>query len=187
MKVLLVIDLQEQFRDSDGRYEKCIDFINSHTNEYLVVGTVFRNRKGSMFTKHLGWDGCMDTGAGDIRYNYHHLLEKTGYALSTVYLEKAVAVWAKSARFPNNDASKVEYYIMGCDADACVLATAFKMWDRGMRFKLLADHIYTTAEEYGTEDVIKIYRRNFGNCVIQKKNRRNHGKGRSARNHIKST
>lgn len=187
MKVLLVIDLQEQFRDGAGRYEKCIDFINRHTDDYLVVGTVFRNRRGSMFCRHLRWDGCMDAGIGDIKYNYHHLLEKNGYSVDIKHLEKAVAIWAKSARHPNNDASKIEYFIMGCDADACVLATAFSMWDRGMKFKLLADHIYTTAEDYGTGDVIKIYRRNFGNCVIQKKNRRNHGKGRSAHDHVKST
>ena len=65
--------------------------------------------------------------------------------------------------------------IIGCDADACVMAICFQLWDLGYtNLHILTDYIYTTADDfYGiTREVwINIMRRNFGDCVIVPKRR----------------
>lgn len=32
-KVIIVIDLQKQFKDNNGQYKKCIDFVKSHIDD----------------------------------------------------------------------------------------------------------------------------------------------------------
>ena len=60
----------------------------------------------------------------------------------------------------------LRFDVIGCDADACILATAFSLWDRGDNFRILSNYIYTTATDFSKEDILKIMERNFGNCVV---------------------
>lgn len=56
--------------------------------------------------------------------------------------------------------------IVGCDSDACVMTSAFRLWDESYNFKILTDYIYTTAKDFDNADVIKLLKRNFGECVV---------------------
>lgn len=60
-------------------------------------------------------------------------------------------------------------YVMGCDSDACVLATAFSFWDKGYSFRILSDLVYTTADGFDNETIVKLMKRNFGDCVVNTK------------------
>lgn len=73
---------------------------------------------------------------------------------------------AREAAGPDEKDPQLSFDIIGCDADACVMATAFTLWDKKADFRILSDYIYTTSEESTKEDVMKIMRRNFGDCVI---------------------
>ena len=58
---------------------------------------------------------------------------------------------------------EVEYDIVGCDLDACVLAVCFQLWDRGIRFHILSEYVYTGfSSGFTHENVRMIMRKNFG-------------------------
>ena len=165
--VLLAIDLQPQFKDNAGQYEKCISFISSHTKDFYIVASAFANKPGSMYEKHLGWTGCRDVDMSMLEFPFHDYVEKSGYSLnehnkfiSSEHMWKRIAAGRQHTGLP-----AMRYYLMGCDADACVMATAFSLWDMGLDFVILEDYIYTTAEEFSKSDILKIMKRNFGDCV----------------------
>lgn len=177
MKILLVIDLQKQFADNNGNYEKCIDYITGHRNEYdTVVGTYFQNTPDSMYAKHLNQYGCMVISGNDIEYPCDYLYGKTGYSANAAGNDNNVIYSAIRTimnkkgphsidqEYPGDEDHPV--YIMGCDSDACVLATLFDLWDKGVNFRVLSDYVYTTANGIDNDTVIKIMKRNFGDCVI---------------------
>ena len=51
--------------------------------------------------------------------------------------------------------------IIGCETDACVLATCFSLWDDGIDFNVLWNYVYTNSD-IKIKEIRKIYKRNFG-------------------------
>lgn len=102
-----------------------------------------------MYDKHLNWSGCSKSNQESLEYVPDKYVIKQGYSLDISLLSK-----------------EHSYYVVGCDADACIMATCFSLWDKGYDFHVLTDYIYTTAREYDL-DVIKVQlKRNFGDCII---------------------
>ena len=184
-KYLLVIDLQKQFRDKNGEYEKCLRYIEEHRKDYqFIFSTIFfQNTKKDFKRKtpvdinglafhqppqtnpnymlHLNWNGCKDVKNSDLEYmrpdDEKCIIPKTGYS------DNSEPPMLTSVCFGFND----EIHIIGCDLDACVMAICFQLWDAGYtNFKVLSEYCYTTAEDFTKDDVLKIMRRNFGNCII---------------------
>jgi len=145
MKVLLVVDLQKQFRDRSGKYEQCLEYIRTHREEYdKVVATLFRQDRSlnGNYAK-LRWSGCMDADISDLEFKADQVVIKYGYGLPQGF-------------FGNDKVT-----VIGCDADACVLATCFSLWDDGIDFRFMKRYIYTTGN-IPMDAVWKIYDRNFG-------------------------
>ncbi len=174
LNVIVAIDLQKQFKDNNGQYEKCMTFIKEHADDCYILGSVFKNFDDSMYEKHLHWSGCKDVQyswngqSPDIEYPYHNLILKSGYGLnSRGELNAAFGVIYDIAQ-ARKDYSRlpVKSHLIGCDADACVLAAAFELWDRRCNFDILTDYIYTTAKDIDIETIKKIMIRNFGDCVV---------------------
>lgn len=184
-KYLLVIDLQKQFRDKNGEYEKCLRYIEEHRKDYqFIFSTIFfQNTKEDFRRKtpvdmnglafhqppqanpnymlHLNWNGCKDVKNSDLEYIHPDdekcIIPKTGYS------DNSEPPMLTSVCFGFDD----EIHIIGCDLDACVMAICFQLWDAGYtNFKVLSEYCYTTAEDFTKDDVLKIMRRNFGNCII---------------------
>lgn len=160
-KILLIIDLQKSFMDEDGAYEKVKEYCISNRNLYdAVLITVFQNNftENDNYIKHLDWHSCENVSlsdselysSGDLASENIHFEIKHGYSSDKIF----------------NIADADDHIdIVGCDSDACVLATAFKLWDRGYNFRILSDYIYTTADEFDNETVLKLLKRNFGKCI----------------------
>jgi hypothetical protein len=73
---------------------------------------------------------------------------------------------AADEKFKNaDDRPVIRYQLIGCDADACLLASGFYLWDKGVEFEILSDYIYSNAKDVDIEQTMKIMRRNFGDCV----------------------
>jgi hypothetical protein len=173
--VLIVIDLQKQFKDDKGQYEKCIGYVKDHYNDSFVLGTVFKNSDGSMYEKHRGWSECKDVNyelsgkSYDIEYPHHLLMQKNGYGIDkegnfTMALD-AIGRAAEEKFMYAYDRPEIRYQLIGCDADACILASGFYLWDKGMEFEILSDYIYSNAEDVDMTQTLKIMRHNFGDCV----------------------
>ncbi len=173
-EILLIIDLQKQFKDECGEYEKCIDFVKAHTDDCYILGTVFFNTEGSLYEKHLDWTDCKDLQKYPdkileyIEYPFSKLIFKSGYGINScenldITLEEIFKIVSEKQ---NCDNPKIRFNIIGCDADACVLATAFNLWDKGYEFRILTDYIYTTAKDLNKKDILLLMLRNFGDCVV---------------------
>lgn len=159
MKVLLVIDLQKQFRDEFWKYQKCIDYIKSHRNEYFIIATLYRNSDDSMFVKHLDWSDCKDSKEKDLEFPYDCFFVKTKYSVGN---EQEFLNFVKN-KFDGLD---IEYFLMGCETDCCIVATAFDFRDQGKNFKILSNYVYTNNSEISNDDILKLLKRNFWDCIL---------------------
>lgn len=159
-KVLFVVDLQKQFKDSGGQYEKCLSYIKEHQNYYdYVIGTVFHNLKDSLFVKNFGYTDCTVVGDSDIEYERDEIVIKLAeYGVT----EMCVVLQGIKITLRDNN---IEIHVIGCETEACVMATAFNLWDAAVDFKILSDLVYTNATEYDNETAIKILKHSFGKCV----------------------
>lgn len=158
MKVLLVVDLQKQFRDKFWVYEKCIDYIKSHRDEYFVVATLFENLDNSMFERHLDRHDCKNSSDSDLEFPYDYCISKTWYSVDKD--------WNLLEFMQNKCGNDSEYFIMGCESDACILATAFDLWDKNVNFKILSNYIYTNNPDISEDMMLSLLNRNFWNCII---------------------
>lgn len=125
-RVLLVVDVQKQFKGKG--YDECLAFITAHRNDYdKIVATVFVNipSENPYFKKKLGYKDCQDATANDIEFEADQVILKSGYGLM-------------QSMFGKND----HVDIIGTEADACVLATCFNLWDDGVDFTILWDYVY---------------------------------------------
>ena len=158
MKILFVIDLQKQFKDKFWEYEKCIDYIKSHKHEYFVVATLFKNFDDSMFERHLNRSDSKDSEISDLEFPYDYCLDKTWYS--------ANKDWKLFDFIQKNCSWDDEYFVMGCESDACVLATLFDLWDNNIDFKVLSEYIYTNNSKISRDTVLNLLKRNFWDCII---------------------
>lgn len=149
-KVLLVIDLQKEFYSAE-KYEKVLNFIQSSKNEYdMILATIFKNYiDKNNFKEKLDWYDCKNTSLESIEFSPDEVIFKNTYGLNYSNLNK-----------------KYHYDIVGCDSDACIMATAFNLFDAGYDFSILSEYIYTSTNRFENETVIKMMKRNFGKCVI---------------------
>lgn len=163
MNILLVIDLQKQFKDKNGCYEKCLNFIKQHQKDYYIIGTLFKNYKNSMYVKHLNYKDCMYSNLTDIEYPYNELIIKTGYSANQY---DSLSYTITKLLNESCNLSDIQFNIIGCDSDACILSTAFSLWDKNYNFNIFSEYIYTTATDFTNDDVLKILKRNFGSVVV---------------------
>ena len=160
--ILIVIDLQKQFADRTGEYERCLEFIEENKNKYdKIIGTVFsqnsENKYNPNYSKHFQWDDCLNCSENDLEYVTENVkvIKKTGYG-SIELIDFLTKNYSKT--------DNIE--IIGCDLDACVAAICFQLWDEGFEnFKVLTNFCYSTSK-FPKQDLVKVLRRNFGNCII---------------------
>lgn len=164
--VLLVIDIQKQFNYPRTLYKKCLDFIAENQDEYdAVIGTVFKNTLPNFYV-HLDWSDCADASIADIEYKADAIIIKNTYAFDLNDIQQAV-ILNNGKDFDFKDIWNVGHFdIIGSDADACVLATAYKLWDADKDFTLLTDYIYSSSMPL-LIPTFELMRRNFGDCVVK--------------------
>lgn len=154
MKTLLIVDLQKEFRDDFGEYERCLEYIRENRDSYeRIVATVFcQDKANPNFVRNLNWTKCMNCDETSLEFDLNGVtvVIKNGYGLP-----------------PGMFSPKDEITVIGCNADACVLAISYGLWDDGLSFRILTDYVYTTSHEYMVRDIIPIYKRNFGEkCLM---------------------
>lgn len=150
MNILLVVDLQEEFSDSEN-YLKVLQYVREERKDFdKIIGTVFVNSENSRFVKDLNFEKCKDANEESLKYNADIIIKKDTYAID---IDKYV------------NKEKDTIYIVGCDSDACVMATAFLLFDKGYDFIIKSEYIYTTSKTFSNEQVVEILKRNFGKRV----------------------
>lgn len=151
-KVLLVVDLQPEFKDDDGVYNKILKFVrdNEKDSEYAsIVGIVCYNKDGSSFVKYTGWRKLITSRKG-IEYNPDLEMHKIGYGLTSY----------------DNLSKNFHYDIVGFNTDACVLKVALDLFDRGYDFSVLSKYCYCRRGKERHENGLQMLRYLVGDAVI---------------------
>ena len=155
MKILLVSDLQPYNKDANGHYEKCLSYIEKHREEYdKIVATNFKNDKvlNSNFYRYLDYKENEDFDIKDLEFKADINIIKYGY---TTYPE-------------NLFSEKDEIFLIGCNAETSILATAFSLWDADFKFHILSDYIFSQDEVMRFETII-LLKKLFGKAVEDSK------------------
>ena len=126
-KVLLVVDLQPEFKDSDGQYERIVDFVKEHKGYDRVIATKCINHPDGPYATYTDWTDCMGT-CEELEFNANITIYKHGYGLDVYEMLDP----------------KCEYDIIGFNTDACVLKVALDLFDRSYKFRVLKDYCYSS-------------------------------------------
>lgn len=173
-RILLIVDLQKEFADFDNNfhnYNKVMEFVKENGNKGSydkIISTYFHNGENPNFRCNLNWYECEDASPNSLEYldyidtSINTIYTKEGYASKNNFLPRAINM------FNGGIPEDAEIHIVGCNLDACIMAICFQLWDAGItNFKVLTEFCYTTSKDFTKEEVIKIMKRNFGNCIVE--------------------
>lgn len=145
MKILLVVDLQKQFETKEST--KVVEYINNNRDKYDIVMGTFFNGGNLNFKRN---EFFIEAKKEDILVPCDVIIEKDTYAFN----------------LPLFVTDTCEVDIVGCDLDACILATCYMLWDEGIRFRILKDYIYSNMNNCPKDAIYSIMERNFGKVLI---------------------
>lgn len=153
MKVLLVVDLQKEFRDNCGNYERILNYVKgniANRSKYdLVIALKCSNSEKSSFIKYNVWEECLNS-VEDLEFKPDVILSKTSYGL---------------VRY--NVLSKENTYdIIGFDTDACVMKVALDLFDRRYDFRVLTKYCYSSSGREWHEIGIRTMKRLMKDAII---------------------
>ena len=143
---LLVIDLQPAFK-IEPYYSKILDYIAQNKNKYSeIVATRYFNKPGTAIHDKLGYEGAMKKE--NLKFEYDYLIDKSEYSVDYGILKE---------KFEGCDVD-----IVGCDTDACILATCYTMFKHKIDFKILSEYCYSSGGKTYHINSLEIIKRNFG-------------------------
>ena len=131
MKILLVVDLQAEFADSDGEYERILNFVkNAIANKTYdkVIATKCLNSENSNFVRYSNW-GKMIDGAAELEFTPDTVIEKISYGLTDYSILPVDA----------------HIDVVGYNTGACVLKIALDLFDRNYNFTVLSSYCYSSS------------------------------------------
>lgn len=131
MKILLVVDLQPEFKDKDNKYEEILDFVRTSIKDRVyydkVIATKCLNKENSNFVRYSDWTDLISS-VEDLEFTPDKVIEKIAYGLTDYsFLDK-------------DD----EIHIIGFNTGACVLKIALDLFDRDYNFKVLSKYCYSS-------------------------------------------
>ena len=160
-KILIVIDVQKYFlnEETEPIVKKIQSFLQEKSKEFSAIFfTVFKNDPASPLWKISGWKECKDSPDTDICdevkefINDKNLFYKNNLS---AYKVPAIQNWLKE----NADS---EVYLCGFDTDSCILATAYDLFDHGIKPIVLENLTGSTSTENLHNPAIQMVKRNIG-------------------------
>jgi nicotinamidase-related amidase len=164
-KALIVIDVQKYFlTDKTKTIVKNISkYLKNNSQKYSVkYFTIFKNDSHAPLWKISGWKGCINSHDIDICdeikafTNHNNLFYKN--ILSAAKVPQIIQGIKK------NNISEVS--LCGFDTDCCVLATAYDLFDQGIKPVVLENLTWSTSKESLHNPAIQILKRNIGRALV---------------------
>lgn len=148
MNILLVVDLQREFYEPSGNYERILNFVKTTKDYDKIIATRCRNSYDSPFYRYHNWFDCLN-GVQPLDFNPDKIIEKVTYGL------------------PNyNVLSKKNHYdVIGYNTDACVLKVAMDLFDKGYDFNVLTKYCYSSTGEAQHRSGIKLLRHLMSDAI----------------------
>lgn len=160
-KALIVIDVQKYFLDgkTQGIVKKIADYLkNSSQNYSAIYFTIFKNNSKSPLSKISGWKDCASSPDTDICDEIEEYTNNKNLFYKNIL--SAAKVSGISQGLLNKNISQVD--LCGFDTDCCVLATAYDLFDQGIKPVVLENLTWSTSKEKLHKAAIKMFERNIG-------------------------
>lgn len=152
--LLLVIDLQKGFVNEKTEY--LVEKIK-HLIQRNLYDQIFINTPQSVLAKKLNYFGGMGEDNELVMNEMNHkIFEKNVYSAYNDELKKYLET---------NQINKI--YLCGVDTDACVLKTAFDLFENGYDVFVLKDYCASTGGEKLHQAALEILKRNIGEDKIE--------------------
>jgi len=146
-QALLIVDIQPSFSPPQWLIER----VQSLSDKFPSVATVERHDENKVpFRKQLNWSpGVSDNSL----VSADHICIKYGYSPTESTLDKL------RASRPDR------VLVCGIQADTCVLAAGFKLFDAGLSPTLIADCVIGSSLDPSGDLGIRLWRHHFGQVV----------------------
>lgn len=119
----------------------------------VVIATQFINPLWGRFEKILGYKECrLGSPESDIviPLSPQKVFDRFSYGLQRPHVEALKEYPVRS------------WDIVGCDTEACVLATCYALWDANIDFRVLKELCYSSGGEALHRAALDIMKRSFG-------------------------
>ena len=132
---LVVIDVQNYFinQHTDWLPTRIVQHVKSRPYD-LVILTKFRNKLGSNFTRILDWEKCFNSLETNLAAEMRALTDPV-----ILNREGKTSAYTRELAGLLDKHGITKLYLCGVDTDACVLATAFDVFDSGRDFEIIED------------------------------------------------
>lgn len=160
-KALLVIDVQKYFLNNETKpiVDKIRNYLKANLQNYSAVYfTFFKNDPTSPLWKISKWKDCSKSPDTDICDEIKEFANKKNLFYKNVLSAFRVPEIKKGIR--ESSISQVD--ICGFDTDCCILATAYDLFDRGIKPVILENLTFSTSKERLHDPAIKMIKRNIG-------------------------
>lgn len=147
---LIVVDLQKAFSPPQDMVDKITALRGAYD---IVIATQFINPPSGRFETILNYTRCrLGTPDTDIviPLSPQHIFDRFSYGLQPQHVEVLKQYPVKS------------WDIVGCDTDACVLATCYALWDNNIDFRVLKELCYSSGGAALHRAALAIIERSFG-------------------------
>ena len=164
-KALIIIDAQKYFLNkyTQPKVKPIVNNIKKYLKQNLkkyslVYFTIFRNDKNSPLWLISGWKDCTKSPAIDL---FDELKEFTNK--NNVIYKNILSAVKKPQIIEALKKQKIqEVHLCGFDTDCCVLATAYDLFDLGIKPVVLENLTWSTSKEKLHQSAIKMIKRNIG-------------------------
>ncbi|MEK6953208.1 MAG: isochorismatase family cysteine hydrolase [Nanoarchaeota archaeon] len=160
-KALIVIDVQKYFLNEDTKkiVRKIQKYLSDKSNQYdKIYFTIFKNDPSGPVWQISKWKDCTKSPDTDICDEIQEFVNDKNLFYKNFY--SALKVPKIKEEIIKNNIQEV--HLCGFDTDCCVLATAYDLFDQGIKPVILEDLTYSTSYEKLQESAIKMIKRNIG-------------------------
>ncbi|MGK7390802.1 MAG: isochorismatase family protein [Candidatus Cyclobacteriaceae bacterium M2_1C_046] len=162
-KLLLIVDVQNQFIPKGKKGKIFCEQIEDLQSEYKHVAiSQFINNPDTFWVKVLKWDKMMEgEPSAELAFN--------PAKNSFIYKNDTFSSINDELLQYLEDNSIDEVHLCGVDTDACILATAYELWDLKIPFKVLIDHCVSSAGDNTHSSAHLLMNKNFGFDIVVSK------------------
>lgn len=156
MRALLVVDLQEEFKDKDGVYNDILKWVKCQKEIGLydmIIATQCGNSLSSPFYKYTGWDAMLDGNVKKLPFDSDYVIYKDTYGLSCEDFDLLPMGYV--------------YDIVGYNTEACVLKVALDMADRGRDIRVLVNHCYSSSGEKHHKRGVEVLKSLLTSAIVE--------------------
>lgn len=160
-KALIVIDVQKKFLTSKTRgiVQKIQEYLKKNFSQYeLVYFTIFKNDPSAPLWQLSEWKDCVASPDTDICDEIKQFTSPKNLFYKNILSAAKVIEIREGLR--QNKISDVD--LCGFDTDCCVLATAYDLFDQGIKPVVLDNLTWSTSKEKLHGPALKMLLRNIG-------------------------